>query len=140
MNMKTATSSLRLHPLIVFLALFFSTNTVQPLYTNSFNPNNYLQGHYIEYVITKTSDYFFSLDFTPIFQETTTSAHHQQSSTTATFARVTNSKWLPLPLYFDTAILFLNSIQQTCFRVSVHIRFIQHQSLSDCDPDQSFLI
>jgi hypothetical protein len=138
--MKTDISSVHLHPLIVFLALFFSTNTVQPLSSNSFNPNNYLHEHYIEYVIPETSDFFLSLDFTHNFQEATSSVHLQQISTTAAFVGVTASDWSTFPSFYDTSILLLNSIPQACSPVSVHIRFIKHQSFSDCDPDHSFLI
>lgn len=139
MKMKTETSSAHLSPFLVFLALFFSTNTVQPSYTNSFNPNNYLQDHYIEYVIPETSDYFSS-DFTHNFWKETNSVHHQQLSKTAVSAGVSASDWFLLPAHYDTVFLHLNSIPQACTPLSVHIRFIQHQSFSDCDPDHSFLI
>ena len=139
-SMKTTISTLHRYLLLVFLALFFSSNTVQPLYTNSFNPNNYLQKHYIEYIIPETSEFFLGSDFNLNFREETDSAHHKQSNTLSPFAGVTASDWLPLSAPFDTAYLPLNSIPQVCTPVSVHIRFIKHQSFSDCVSDHSFLI
>jgi hypothetical protein len=137
--LKTDSSLVYIPSFMVFLALFFSSANVQPFYTSSFNPHNFLQEHCIEYVMQGTTHYFSS-DFILNFQEEQLSGGHQLSLSSSPSDEICTSSNLPLRI--DSAIIrpLLSSTSLFPSPVSVHIRFIKHQSFSDSASDHSFLI
>jgi hypothetical protein len=136
---KRDSSLVRISPFIVFLYLLFSSCNVQPYYTSSFNPHNYLQEHCIEYVLHGTT-HFFSSDPIPDFQKKQLSGEHQKSNSSPQADDTSSYSYLQFGIDSEIVLLRLNSTSLYPSPGSVHIRFIKHQSFSDSDPVHSFLV
>jgi hypothetical protein len=137
--LKTDSSLVYMPSFVVFLALFFSSANVQPFYTSSFNPHNFLQEHCIEYVMQGKTHYFSS-DFILNFQEEQLSGGHQLSHLSPPSDEISTSSYLSLRIDSVIVCPLLNSTSLYPSPVSAHIRFIKHQSFSDSASDHSFLI